>query len=59
MATEETNIAQAIVQAAAEAAMVAVQAMAMAGAENSTRHKGKQNGGPTIGRPMMKHTAFN
>ena len=38
-----------------EAARAAVQAMAVAGVENSTRQEGTQkNVGPKIGRPMIK-----
>ena len=48
MATEQTNIAEAIVQAVTEVVRVAVKAMTMAGAENSTRHKGTQNVAPKI-----------
>ena len=46
MATEQTNITETIVQAAAEAARVAVQDMSAARAENSTRHEGTQKVGP-------------
>ena len=59
MATEQTNITEAIVQAVAKAARVAVQAMAMTKAENSTRHEGTQNVRPQIGGPMMKWPSFN
>ena len=41
----------AIVQALAEEARAVVQAMAAAGAENSTRHGGTQTWGPTIVAP--------
>ena len=40
MATEQTNITEAIVQAASEPTRVTVHAMAVAGAENITRHEG-------------------
>ena len=46
MATEQTNIIVAIVQAAAEAARAMVQTMAAVRAVNSTRHKGTQSMGP-------------
>ena len=39
MATKQTNTSKAIMQAAADAARVALQAMAVAWAENSTRHE--------------------
>ena len=42
----------------AEAARVAVQAMAVAGGEISARHEGTQNVGPNIGGPMMKQLTF-
>ena len=59
MAIEQTNITEAIAQAVAEAARVAVQAMAVAGVENSKRHEGTQNAGPKIGGPIMKKSTFN
>ena len=58
MATEQTNITEAIVQVTAGAARVAVQSTAVAGAENSTRHEGTQNAGPKIGGLVMKHPTF-
>ena len=54
MAPEHTNITEAIVKAAAEAARVAVQAMAAARAENNTRHVGSK-----IGGLVMKQPTFN
>ena len=46
-------------QAAAEAARVAVQATVAAGAENSIRHEGTQSVGPKTAGPMMKQLTFN
>ena len=46
MSTEQANITAAIMQAAAEAARVVLQAMAVDGAENSTRHGETQKAGP-------------
>ena len=51
MATQQTNITEAIVQPVAKAARAVVQAMDVAGVENSTRHEGTQNVGPQIGSP--------
>ena len=59
MATKQVNTAEAIVHAVAEAARVAVQAMAAAEAQDSTRHEGTQNVGPKIGRVMLKQPTFN
>ena len=42
----------------AEPARAAVHDMAVARAENITRHKVTQNMGPKIGRPLMKHPTF-
>ena len=46
-------------QAVAEAARAVVLAMAVARAENSTRHERTQNVRPKIGGPMMKQPMFN
>ena len=55
MATEQTNITEAIVQAVAGAARVTLQAMAVAGAENSIGHTGAQNAGPKLGGPKINN----
>ena len=54
-----TDITEAIAQTAAEAARPVVQAMAVAGAENSPRQEGTLNVGPKIGRPRMKQPTLN
>ena len=59
MAIEETNITKAIALAVTERARVAVQDMAVSGAENRTRYEGTQNVGPEMGRTMMKQPTFN
>ena len=46
-------------KAVAEAARVAVQAMVVAKAENSTIHEGTPNSRPKIIGPMMKQPTFN
>ena len=51
MASEQTNITEAIVQVAVEAARVAAQTMATANRDNSQR---LQNVVSKIGRPIMK-----
>ena len=56
MATEQPNIAETVVQIAAEAARVAVQAMAMASAENN---QSAQNVGLKLGRSIMRQLTFN
>ena len=59
MATEQTNITEAIAKAMAEAARAAVQAISVTGVENNTRYEGTQNVGPKMGRLMMKQPTFN
>ena len=56
MATQKTNITEAIVQVGDEAARVAVQMMAVAKEENSRLHKGTQNVGPKIGSTYEETT---
>ena len=46
-------------QAVAEAARVAVVAIAVAKAENSIRHEGAQNAWPKIGEAMVTQPTFN
>ena len=48
MTTEQTNANEPIVQAVAEATRMAIQAMAVPGAERT------QNAGPKLGRPIIK-----
>ena len=48
MATEQTDVTEAIVQAVTETASMQVQAMAVARAENKTRHEGTQHIGPKV-----------
>ena len=52
--TEKENIIEAIVQAVAEAARVAVQAMAATGAQTAQYMKEHKMWGPKICRPRMK-----
>ena len=56
MASEQTNITEAISKVAAETARTAVQAMAMAMADNSQRI---QNVVPDTGGPIMKQPTFD
>ena len=59
MATEQTNITEAVAQAMAETAREVVQAMAVARTENCTGHEGTQNAGPKIGGTVMKQQTVN
>ena len=53
MASEQTNVNEAITQAVAEVTRAAIQAMTVAGAERT------QNVGLRLGRPVMKQPTFN
>ena len=59
MATEQTNIREAIVQTVAEAVRVAVKVMVATRVENCTRHEGTQDVGPKISGPIIKQPTFN
>ena len=56
MATDQTNITEAISHTAAEAAKAVVQVMAAVITDNSER---TQNAVPKKGRPFMKQSTFN
>ena len=55
MASKQANIIQTIIQIAAEASRVAIEAMAMANAENNQR---SQNVETKLDRPIMRQLTF-
>ena len=56
MATEQSNITEAVFKVAAKAARVAEQALAMTSVDNNQR---AQNASPKLGRPIMKQLTFD